>query len=199
MVLRIFTENSISPGPCRRQRGSRYTIRAGRYLCDKEFRYLRTVRVTAAVYRGFHSKLITLLLPTFQHRAGVRLYTSCYHLAESCVFNKQSLPPGMCRFPNQKIGEHPFSRSYGVILPSSFDMVLSTRPSILYLFTCVGLGYGQFTGRIALPIRSFFLEVSTLLTMTTVATINRLATMAGRYALLSRDPDSNQKTKSFAS
>ena len=57
MVLRIFTENSISPGPCRRQRGSRYTIRAGRYLCDKEFRYLRTVRVTAAVYRGFHSKL----------------------------------------------------------------------------------------------------------------------------------------------
>lgn len=68
----------------------------------------------------------------------------------------------MCRFPNQKIGEHPFSRSYGVILPSSFDMVLSTRPSILYLFTCVGLGYGQLTGRIALPIRSFFLEVSTV-------------------------------------
>ena len=133
MVLRIFTENSISPGPCRRQRGSRYTIHAGRYLCDKEFRYLRTVRVTAAVYRGFHSKLITLLLPTFQHRAGVRLYTSCYHLAESCVFNKQSLPPGMCRFPNQKIGEHPFSRSYGVILPSSFDMVLS---SALVYSTC---------------------------------------------------------------
>lgn len=39
-------------------------------------------------------------------------------------------------------------------------MVLSTRPSILYLFTCVGLGYGQFTG--TLPIRSFFLEVSTV-------------------------------------
>ncbi|KAG6554476.1 hypothetical protein Mapa_003854 [Marchantia paleacea] len=38
--------------------------------------YLRTVRVTAAVYRGFHSKLKTLLLFTFQHRAGVRLYTS---------------------------------------------------------------------------------------------------------------------------
>ncbi|KAG7017127.1 hypothetical protein SDJN02_22239, partial [Cucurbita argyrosperma subsp. argyrosperma] len=92
LVLRIFTENSISPGPCRRQRGSRYTIRAGRYLCDKEFRYLRTVRVTAAVYWGLHSKLITLLIPTFQHRAGVRLYTSCYHLAESCVFNKQPLP-----------------------------------------------------------------------------------------------------------
>ena len=196
MVLRIFTENSISPGPCRRQRGSRYTIRAGRYLCDREFRYLGTVRVTAAVYRGFHSKLITLLLPTFQHRAGVRLYTSCYHLAESCVFNKQSLPPGMCRFPNPKIGGR------APLLPKlrgHFAEFLRhgslKRPSILYLFTCVGLGYGQFTGRIALPIRSFFLEVSTLLTMTTVATINRLATMAGRYALLSRDPYSNQKTK----
>ncbi|KAK8928322.1 hypothetical protein KSP39_PZI017636 [Platanthera zijinensis] len=53
----------------------------------------RTVRVTAAVYWGFHSKQLTLLLPTFQHRAGVRLYTSCYHLTESCVFKKQSLPP----------------------------------------------------------------------------------------------------------
>ncbi|KAI3478402.1 hypothetical protein L1887_59666 [Cichorium endivia] len=39
----------------------------------------------------------------------------------------------MCRFPNQKIGEHPFSRSYGVILPSSFDMVLS---SALVYSTC---------------------------------------------------------------
>ena len=37
----------------RRQRGSRYAIRAGRNLPDKEFRYLRTVIVTAAVYRGF--------------------------------------------------------------------------------------------------------------------------------------------------
>ena len=35
--------------------GSR--IRAGRNLPDKEFRYLRTVIVTAAVYRGFNSGL----------------------------------------------------------------------------------------------------------------------------------------------
>ena len=32
-------------------------IRAGRNLPDKEFRYLRTVIVTAAVYRGFNSTL----------------------------------------------------------------------------------------------------------------------------------------------
>src|SRR3546814_14029286 len=32
-------------------------IRAGRNLPDKEFRYLRTVIVTAAVYRGFDQEL----------------------------------------------------------------------------------------------------------------------------------------------
>ena len=36
----------------RRQCGHRYAIRAGRNLPDKEFRYLRTVIVTAAVYRS---------------------------------------------------------------------------------------------------------------------------------------------------
>ncbi len=51
----IFTGISISPGPLLRQRSSRYSIRAGRNLPDKEFRYLRTVIVTAAVYWGFGS------------------------------------------------------------------------------------------------------------------------------------------------
>ena len=56
----IFTAISISLSPWLRQCGSRYAIRAGRNLPDKEFRYLRTVIVTAAVYRGFGSKLRTL-------------------------------------------------------------------------------------------------------------------------------------------
>ena len=56
-VTCIFTDNSISPGPSSRQRSSRYTIRAGRNLPDKEFRYLRTVIVTAAVHWGFGSEL----------------------------------------------------------------------------------------------------------------------------------------------
>ncbi len=58
-VVRIFTNNTISPSPPLRQCPSRYTIRAGRNLPDKEFRYLRTVIVTAAVYRGFNSELRT--------------------------------------------------------------------------------------------------------------------------------------------
>jgi hypothetical protein len=53
----IFTANSTSLGPGWRQRGCRYAIRAGRNLPDKEFRYLRTVIVTAAVYRGFDQEL----------------------------------------------------------------------------------------------------------------------------------------------
>ena len=53
----IFTATSISPSLWPRQCGDRYAIRAGRNLPDKEFRYLRTVIVTAAVYRGFNSRL----------------------------------------------------------------------------------------------------------------------------------------------
>jgi hypothetical protein len=52
-VSGIFTAATVSPSSSRRQRPDRYTIRAGRNLPDKEFRYLRTVIVTAAVYRGF--------------------------------------------------------------------------------------------------------------------------------------------------
>ncbi len=94
----IFTRISTSLGPSLRQWGSRYAIRAGRNLPDKEFRYLRTVIVTAAVYRGFGLSLrVRLQLTlTFRHRAGVRPYTSSYEFAESCVFSKQSLPPLLC-------------------------------------------------------------------------------------------------------
>jgi hypothetical protein len=56
-VKGIFTPISISLSTRQRQRASRYAIRAGRNLPDKEFRYLRTVIVTAAVYWGFNSKL----------------------------------------------------------------------------------------------------------------------------------------------
>ena len=56
-VTGIFTDTTISPSSWLRQCPDRYTIRAGRNLPDKEFRYLRTVIVTAAVYRGFSSML----------------------------------------------------------------------------------------------------------------------------------------------
>jgi hypothetical protein len=122
-VAGIFTGITISPSPSLRQRPNRYAFRAGRNLPDKEFRYLRTVIVTAAVYWGFGSKLrqsvaltspmtFPLNLPapgrrqplyllsspklTFQHRAGVSSYTSSCDFAGTCVFAKQSLGPFLC-------------------------------------------------------------------------------------------------------
>ena len=84
----IFTANALSPSPTLRQYPYHYAIRAGQNLPDKEFRYLRTVIVTAAVHWGFSSHREALPL-TFQHRAGVSPYTSTFVLAETCVFDKQ--------------------------------------------------------------------------------------------------------------
>jgi hypothetical protein len=97
-VTGIFTDTTISPSSWLRQCPDRYTIRAGRNLPDKEFRYLRTVIVTAAVYWGFSQELRLALTPslTFQHRAGVRPYTSSFDFAEPCVFAKQSPGPFHC-------------------------------------------------------------------------------------------------------
>ncbi len=84
----IFTVNALSPSSSLRQCPHHYSIRAGQNLPDKEFRYLRTVIVTAAVHRGFSSKRKPLPL-TFRHRAGVTPYTSTFVFAESYVFGKQ--------------------------------------------------------------------------------------------------------------
>ena len=105
-VRGIFTATTISPRSWPRQRPDRYTIRAGRNLPDKEFRYLRTVIVTAAVYRGFDSTLLSRLRPllTFRHRAGVRPYSSSFEFAKPCVFVKQSPEPFPCALPLPRRG-----------------------------------------------------------------------------------------------
>ena len=124
-----------------RQRGSRYSIRAGRNLPDKEFRYLRTVIVTAAVHRGFDSRLAPLLL-TFRHWAGVRPYTSPCGFAEPCVFDKQSLPPGLCHsslVAQRRVTLIPKLR---VQFAEFLQHSSLKRLGILYLTTCVGFGYG---------------------------------------------------------
>ena len=84
----IFTVNALSPSSSLRQYPYHYAIRAGQNLPDKEFRYLRTVIVTAALHWGFSSVRKHIPL-TFQHRAGVSPYTSTFVFAECCVFNKQ--------------------------------------------------------------------------------------------------------------
>ena len=137
-VTGIFTGTTISPGGLLRQCPNHYTIRAGQNLPDKEFRYLRTVIVTAAVYWGFDSGL-SLLLLTFQHRAGVTPYTSSFDLAGSCVFAKQLPGPILCG-----------SVSRAPLLPKLRGQLAEflNNPSpvglrILFLPTCVGLRYGH--------------------------------------------------------
>ena len=92
-VIGIFTDTTISLSSRLRQRPDHYTIRAGRNLPDKEFRYLRTVIVTAAVYWGFNSTLLLSMTSplTFQHWAGVRLYTDL-RFGNSPVFLLNSCP-----------------------------------------------------------------------------------------------------------
>ena len=72
-VTSIFTRLAISPSPSLRQFSSRYAIRAGRNSPDKEFRYLRTVIVTAGVHPRFSSKLRSEeLTPPFNVRTLAR-------------------------------------------------------------------------------------------------------------------------------
>ena len=84
----IFTATSISPSLRLRQSSSRYAVHARRNLPDKELRYLRTVIVTAAFYRGFGRKLHPcgmtsfLNLPTAGRRQSV--YVSLRFSTDLC-------------------------------------------------------------------------------------------------------------------
>ena len=137
-VTGIFTGTTISPGGLLRQCPDRYAIRAGQNLPGKEFRYLRTVIVTAAVYWGFNSEL-SLLLLTFQHRAGVSPYTSSFDLAETCVFDKQLPGPILC----DHIAVAPLIPKLRGQFAEFLNYPSPVGLRILFLSTCVGLRYGR--------------------------------------------------------
>ncbi len=126
-VLGLCTQTPGSPDSGLGQWGPRYAIHAGRQLTGKGLRYLKTVRVTAAVHGSF-----TRLNPGFRypHWAGVTGYTHPYGLAAGYVFVKQSGPPSHCDPSSlHKEGDgHPFSRSYGANLPSSLGRIIPERP-----------------------------------------------------------------------
>ena len=124
-----------------RQCPDRYAFRAGQNLPDKEFRYLRTVIVTAAVYWGLSSVLRLLLhFPlTFQHRAGVSPYTSPFGFAETCVFGKQLPGPFHCGLLAQAPLLPKLRGQYAEFLNNPSPVGLR----ILSSSTCVGLRYGR--------------------------------------------------------
>ena len=123
-VTSIFTSTTISPRISLRQYPDHYAFRAGQNLPDKEFRYLRTVIVTAAVHWGLSSvlRLTTNTSPwpssTGQASAPI-LHLSILQkpvfLLNSCL--------GLLSATNLRW--LPFSLSYGVILPSSLTIFLS--------------------------------------------------------------------------
>ena len=136
-VTGIFTGTTISPGGLLRQCPNHYAFHAGQNLPDKEFRYLRTVIVTAAVHWGFDSMLAHLLL-TFQHRAGVSSYTSSFDLAQTCVFGKQLLGPILCG----SISGAPLLPKLRGNFAEFLNECSHLRLRIFSSPTCVGLRYG---------------------------------------------------------
>ena len=88
-VTGVFTGTTSSPSSRLRQCPDRYTIRAGRNLPDKEFRYLRTVIVTGPPFTGASFRSFACAKPlhlTFQHRAGVTPYTSTSRVSRVLCF-----------------------------------------------------------------------------------------------------------------
>ena len=70
------------------------------------------------VLAGYHGKPAASL----PHRSGVSTYTSHCCLAGTCVVARQSPPSTPCGYRTE-VRELPFSKSYGVILPSSLALI----------------------------------------------------------------------------
>jgi hypothetical protein len=131
-----------------RQCPDRDAFRAGRNLPDKEFRYLRTVIVTAAVYRGFGSARERLPL-TFRHWAGITPYTSpcglsrelwfCYPVARAWTLRLPRAPPAS-GFTLRAAPLLPKVRGQFAEFLNQGSLV---RLGLLDLPTCVGLRYGR--------------------------------------------------------
>ena len=144
-VAGVLTGSLISPSLLLRQRSSRYAIRAGRNLPDKEFRYLRTVIVTAAVYWGFNSMLRCLTSPLNLPAPGRRqpLYISFRFSRDLCFWLTVawaiSLRPAVRQAPLlPKLRGH-----FAEFLNNSS----LARLRILSSSTCVGLRYGHLRSR----------------------------------------------------
>src|SRR3989339_1228902 len=115
-------------------------------LPGKGLRYLWTIIVIADVHWCFIQWAI-ILRPsppnlTFQHWSGLTPYTSSYELAESCVFDKQSLEIRLLQ-PNilADLGR-PYCELTATDLPSSLTRFHPFTLAYLRLSTCVGLRYG---------------------------------------------------------
>ena len=128
-----------------RQRSTRYTIRAGRNLPDKEFRYLRTVIVTADIHGDFGStpRPACAGLTSYHNLSALVTCHTLYVVFttwQSAVFLVNSR---LTHFTATTLRWYPFFRSYGARLPSSLTRFHSRALAQLCPPTCVGFRYGQ--------------------------------------------------------
>ncbi len=146
-VGRVLTASAVSPSPWSRHCPDRDAFRAGRNLPDKEFRYLRTVIVTAAVHRGFGSDLPALPL-TFRHWAGISPYTSPFGFSTDLWFWYPVAWAALLRLAQAPSAQE-FTRR-APLLPKvrgQFAEFLNQGSLVHLSFlsqpTCVGLRYGR--------------------------------------------------------
>src|SRR6185369_7143481 len=150
-----FTATTTSLSSSLRQRSTRYTIRAGRNLPDKEFRYLRTVIVTADIHGDFGStpRPACAVLTSYHNLSALvtchTLYVVLTTLQSAVFLLNSRLTP----FTATILRWHPFFRSYGARLPSSLTRfhsrawVYSTHPPVSVYGTGALVYAGDFLGR----------------------------------------------------
>ena len=109
---------------------------------------------------------------TFQHRAGVRPYTSCCQFAESCVFDKQSLEPLHCDRLSPVLLLPKLRSNFAEFLNNSSLAHLR----ILSLTTCVRSRYGPHALKLAAFLETRHLDFATWLP---VRSHSQLALMRG--------------------
>lgn len=136
----IFTAIVFSPSKSSRQFPSRYTIRARLNLPDKEFRYLRTIIVIADVHWRFGQSAFTAIVNVPALVRSHPLYFLLVKLAESCVFDKQSLGIFSCGLYCYR---QTLSRSYGRCFAEFLNQLSPVHLGLLDLPTCVGFRYGR--------------------------------------------------------
>src|SRR4029434_5105826 len=132
----VFTSDTSARSPWSRQRVCCYAIRAGRNLPDKEFRYLRTVIVTADIHGDLGSQLRACALTAYRNLSALVTCHTLYVVLttwQSAVFLLNSR---LTHFTATTLRWHPFFRSYGARLPSSLTRfhsrawVYSTHPPV---------------------------------------------------------------------
>ncbi len=143
----IFTGTTSSLCPSLRQLPDRYAIRAGRNLPDKEFRYLRTVIVTAAIHWGFDSQLRPYGLTTPLNLPALGRRQPPY-----VVFTTLRRPVFLLNSRLEHFSATVFLVNTAILLPKlriHFAEFLNEGSHkhlrILILPTCVGLRYCQWS------------------------------------------------------